>query len=297
MSISFGPTIIVSDQCPICLDPLISSDIYVTKCGHSFHLKPCIESLIDVRHDDRCPNCRNPIDFKDLAKGLDTTENALISRLGRQPTVPEMPTRRAVPAVPAMPAVPAVRAVPAVPAVPAVRARVPVPAVPGLMLEYVVAQLAMMFSAQPEMLRDVIAGHGSGMDQHRYQDIRVHATHGETAFITAKLPPVFVPGRVYNDDPVHMRLVFQQDDRGIYLLGYSQYQHVNLRDSHGGVRSRSIYVTVHGEPATIDVHQTGTNDAETQVYANNSKRAYALVSRILGSSASIRFNLPAFPDE
>ena len=102
--------------------------------------------------------------------------------------------------------------------------------------------------------------------------------------------------RVYSDDPVHMRLVFQQDDQGIFLLGYSQYQHVNIRDSRVGVRSRSIYVTVHGEPATSHVYQNGRNDAETQVYANNSKRAYALVSRILGAS-SIRFNRPAFPDE
>ena len=48
------------EECSICLESLVNTEIYESKCKHFFHRK-CIDKWLDK--DNRCPLCRTKIQF------------------------------------------------------------------------------------------------------------------------------------------------------------------------------------------------------------------------------------------
>jgi hypothetical protein len=48
-------------ECPICYEPMTdTSNVYVTKCNHSFH-KECFEEWSSLPEGSICPMCRTPL--------------------------------------------------------------------------------------------------------------------------------------------------------------------------------------------------------------------------------------------
>ena len=52
-------------ECCICLDTFSSSDIYVSSCGHAFHLN-CI--LTNMKNTNSCPYCRSDLELHNIYK-------------------------------------------------------------------------------------------------------------------------------------------------------------------------------------------------------------------------------------
>ena len=46
------------EACTICLDPLKKYDVTMLPCGHSFHAKCMMETIL--KHNVKCPMCRTP---------------------------------------------------------------------------------------------------------------------------------------------------------------------------------------------------------------------------------------------
>ena len=44
-----------TNDCPICMDDLLQTDLFVTRCGHQFH-GTCM--IRHIKHNDTCPMCR-----------------------------------------------------------------------------------------------------------------------------------------------------------------------------------------------------------------------------------------------
>jgi hypothetical protein len=44
-----------SNDCPICMEDLLQTDLFVTRCGHQFHGTCMIQH---IKHNDNCPMCR-----------------------------------------------------------------------------------------------------------------------------------------------------------------------------------------------------------------------------------------------
>ncbi len=44
-----------TNDCPICMDDLLQTDVFVTRCGHQFH-GTCM--IRHIKHNDTCPMCR-----------------------------------------------------------------------------------------------------------------------------------------------------------------------------------------------------------------------------------------------
>ena len=50
-----------SEQCAICLDPIVNEQECINNCGHKF-CKPCMDQYLDLGKIE-CPLCRQPIQY------------------------------------------------------------------------------------------------------------------------------------------------------------------------------------------------------------------------------------------
>ena len=70
------------EACTICLDPLKKHDVTMLPCGHSFHAKCMMETIL--KHNVKCPMCRTPCarpldqDDDNSSEG-DMDENTILS--------------------------------------------------------------------------------------------------------------------------------------------------------------------------------------------------------------------------
>lgn len=89
----FGTKVVVaSDTCAICLEPLVTADFYITRCGprahHYFHLHTCLEEW--VKHGTTCPTCKAPLDLQDIARDLEVEpDQAAAERAARAASAAE----------------------------------------------------------------------------------------------------------------------------------------------------------------------------------------------------------------
>jgi hypothetical protein len=51
-----------TDACPVCMEPLKKTDLFVSRCGHQFH-STCM--IIHIKKHDNCPMCRGVL-FTDV---------------------------------------------------------------------------------------------------------------------------------------------------------------------------------------------------------------------------------------
>ena len=76
----------ISEECPICYDPIIHKrDAYLTDCGHSFHLS-CINAYYYKNYFEKegniwCPICRSDIGTFDGLKNIYCNSNNRLDKL------------------------------------------------------------------------------------------------------------------------------------------------------------------------------------------------------------------------
>ena len=66
-----------SEECPICFEKLLSSDISVTKCNHRFHTSCLIKACI---RNGSCPICREKLSENKLIETFISKKEKIITR-------------------------------------------------------------------------------------------------------------------------------------------------------------------------------------------------------------------------
>jgi len=69
---------LLEQECPMCFDLLEVDAALMTRCGH-FFCKPCLEELIEVDRNSKCPSCRQSFTLEGSSKMLDVIKSPSLS--------------------------------------------------------------------------------------------------------------------------------------------------------------------------------------------------------------------------